>query len=52
LKALAYEFTGTVDVLFTDAFTLEQRAVALTTYAVRRGRLEELIKRIEDKRGK
>jgi hypothetical protein len=50
MNALAYEFTGSVDVIFTDAFTLHERAIALTSWAVRHGRLEELVKLISDKR--
>jgi hypothetical protein len=50
MHELAYEFTGTTDVIFTDAFTLHERAIALTTWAVRHGRLDELVRLIQEKR--
>ena len=51
LSALAYELTGTKDALFTDSDTVGERAIAVTTWAARRGKLPALIDLIAKKRG-
>jgi hypothetical protein len=50
MNALAYEFTGLTDELFSGKDTLHERAIALTTWAVRHGRLAELLQMIQEKR--